>query len=123
MQWFTNLNTESQMFFGVKQKWITCNIVELKGQQQNSQPLQPQELPQAQEPREQAQDVGKSKLMAQQLGLLLHAQNCLKEEKKRKLRHVTMPHLVYKGQLISKCLFGVFNSPKKQTKTIRIEET
>ena len=23
-----------------------------------------------------------------------------------------------KGQLISKCLFGVFNSPKKQTKTI-----
>ena len=26
---------------------------------------------------------------------------------------------VPKGQLISKCLFGVFNSPKKQTKTIR----
>ena len=26
-----------------------------------------------------------------------------------------------KGQLILKCLFGVFNSPKKQTKTIRLE--
>ena len=26
-----------------------------------------------------------------------------------------------KGQLISKCLFGVFNSPKKLMKTIRIE--
>ena len=26
-----------------------------------------------------------------------------------------------KGQLISKCLFGVFNSPKKQTKTIQLE--
>ena len=26
-----------------------------------------------------------------------------------------------KGQLISKCLFGVFNSPKKQTKTILLE--
>ena len=26
-----------------------------------------------------------------------------------------------KGQLISKCLFGVFNSPKKRTKTIRLE--
>ena len=28
-----------------------------------------------------------------------------------------------KGQLISKCLFGVFNSPKKRTKTIRLEVT
>ena len=27
-----------------------------------------------------------------------------------------------KGQLISKCLFGVFNSPKKRLKTIRLEE-
>jgi hypothetical protein len=35
--------------------------------------------------------------MAQQLGLLLHAQNCLKEENERKMRHVTTPHLVYKG--------------------------
>ena len=26
-----------------------------------------------------------------------------------------------KGQLISKCLFGVFNSPKKRMKTIRLE--
>ena len=26
-----------------------------------------------------------------------------------------------KGQLISKCLFGVLNSPKKPTKTIRLE--
>ena len=26
-----------------------------------------------------------------------------------------------KGQLISKCLFGTFNSPKKRTKTIRLE--
>ena len=26
-----------------------------------------------------------------------------------------------KGQLISKCLFGVFNSPKRQTKTIWLE--
>jgi hypothetical protein len=26
-----------------------------------------------------------------------------------------------KGQLISKCLFGVFNSSKRQTKTIRPE--
>ena len=26
-----------------------------------------------------------------------------------------------KGQLISKCHFGVFNSPKKRTKTIRLE--
>ena len=26
-----------------------------------------------------------------------------------------------KGQLISTCLFGVFNSPKKRTKTIRLE--
>ena len=26
-----------------------------------------------------------------------------------------------KGQLISKCLFGVFNSPKKRKKTIRLE--
>ena len=25
-----------------------------------------------------------------------------------------------KGQLISKCLFGIFNSPKKRTKTIRL---
>ena len=28
---------------------------------------------------------------------------------------------ITKGQLISKCLFGVFNSPKKQMKTIRLE--
>ena len=28
---------------------------------------------------------------------------------------------MHKGQLISKCLFGVFNSPKKRTKTIRLE--
>ena len=28
---------------------------------------------------------------------------------------------IFKGQLISKCLFGVFNSPIKQTKTIRLE--
>ena len=47
----------------------------------SKQPPQPQEL-------ERAQDVGKSKLMTQQLGLLLHAQNCLKEEKERKF---TMP--------------------------------
>ena len=26
-----------------------------------------------------------------------------------------------KGQLVSKCLFGAFNSPKKRTKTIRLE--
>ena len=26
-----------------------------------------------------------------------------------------------KDQLISKCIFGVFNSPKKQTKTIQLE--
>ena len=26
-----------------------------------------------------------------------------------------------KGQLISKCLFGVFNPPKKRTKTIQLE--
>ena len=26
-----------------------------------------------------------------------------------------------KGQLISKCLFGVFNSPKIEQKTIRLE--
>ena len=26
-----------------------------------------------------------------------------------------------KGQSISKCLFGVFNLPKKQTKTIQLE--
>ena len=25
-----------------------------------------------------------------------------------------------KGQLISKCLFGIFNSPKKQTKKIQL---
>ena len=29
--------------------------------------------------------------------------------------------ILAKGQLISKCLFVVFNSPKKQTKTIRLE--
>jgi phage tail tube protein FII len=28
-----------------------------------------------------------------------------------------------KGQLISKCFFGFFNSPKKQTKTIQHEVT
>ena len=28
---------------------------------------------------------------------------------------------ITKGQLISKCLFGVFNSSKKRTKTIRLE--
>ena len=28
-----------------------------------------------------------------------------------------------KGQLISKCLFGVINSSKKRMKTIRFEET
>ena len=28
---------------------------------------------------------------------------------------------ITKGQLISKCLFGVFNSPKKWTKTIQLE--
>ena len=28
---------------------------------------------------------------------------------------------VTKGQLISKCLFVVFNSPKKRAKTIRLE--
>ena len=27
----------------------------------------------------------------------------------------------YKGQLISKCLFGVLNSPKKRTKSIQLE--
>ena len=27
----------------------------------------------------------------------------------------------FKGQLISKCIFGLFNSPKKQTKIIRLE--
>ena len=26
-----------------------------------------------------------------------------------------------KGQLISKCLFGIFNSPKKRTKIIRLQ--
>ena len=31
-----------------------------------------------------------------------------------------MPALA-KGQLISKCLFGVFKSPNKQTKTIQLE--
>ena len=29
--------------------------------------------------------------------------------------------LPFKGRLILKCLFGFFNSPKKQTKTIRLE--
>ena len=29
--------------------------------------------------------------------------------------------MITKGQFISKCLFGVFNSPKKRTKTIRLE--
>ena len=29
--------------------------------------------------------------------------------------------IVAKGQLISKCLLGAFNSPKKRTKTIRLE--
>ena len=34
----------------------------------------------------------------------------------------TRPARVFwKGQLISKCLFGVFNSPKKWTKIIRLE--
>ena len=61
-------------------------------QEQKLQALQSQQPPQTQESQERAQDVGKSKLMAQQLGLLLHAQNCLKEEKERKLRHVTTPH-------------------------------
>ena len=65
--------------------------------QQPPQPQEPQQPQKAQKPQERAQDVGKSKLMAQQLGLLLHAQNCLKEEKERKLRHLTTPHLVYKG--------------------------
>ena len=32
-----------------------------------------------------------------------------------------IPGLATKGQLISKCLFGVFNSPKKRTKTIQLE--
>ena len=76
-------------------------------QQQQSQPLrlqpqepsQPQEPQQAQEPQERAQDVGKSKLMAQQLGLLLHAQNCLKEEKERKLRHEVVGTLGYRNSL------------------------
>ena len=27
----------------------------------------------------------------------------------------------FKGQIISKCIFGVFNSSKKQTKTTRLE--
>ena len=67
--------------------------------QKPQKPQQPQKTPKPQQPQEpeRAQDVGKSKLMAQQLGLLLHAQNCLKEENERKLRHVTTPHLVYKG--------------------------
>ena len=30
-------------------------------------------------------------------------------------------NIAAKGQLISKCLFGVFNSPKKRTKKIRFE--
>ena len=34
---------------------------------------------------------------------------------------VVLKKLFTKGQLISKCLFGVFNSPKKRTKTIRPE--
>ena len=29
--------------------------------------------------------------------------------------------LMFKGQLISKCLFGIFNSPKKRTKLVRLE--
>ena len=57
-------------------------------QEQKLQALQSQQPPQTQESQERAQDVGKSKLMTQQLGLLLHAQNCLKEEKERKF---TMP--------------------------------
>ena len=32
-------------------------------------------------------------------------------------------YIADKGQLISKCLFGVFNSSKKRTKTIRPEVT
>ena len=32
-------------------------------------------------------------------------------------------YLTFKCQLISKCLFGVFNSLKKRTKTIRLEVT
>ena len=32
-------------------------------------------------------------------------------------------HTLGKGQLISKCLFGVFNSSKTRTKTIRLEVT
>ena len=37
-----------------------------------------------------------------------------------KLHKVFGPIMV-KGQLISKCCFGVFNSPKKRTKTILLE--
>ena len=34
---------------------------------------------------------------------------------------VTTPPSTTKGQLISKYIFGVSNSPEKQTKTIRLE--
>ena len=62
---------------------------------QSQQPQQSQQPSQPQEP-ERAQDVGKSKLMAQQLGLLLHAQNCLKEEKERKFAHLAYNGGCYK---------------------------
>ena len=40
-----------------------------------------------------------------------------------KLRLKVQKHIsgILKGQLISKCLFGFFNSPQKLTKTIRLE--
>ena len=49
---------------------------------------------------------------ASQLGLIFHQVRFLS------LFLLTM---VPKGQLISKCLFGVFNSSKKRTKTIQFE--
>ena len=42
-----------------------------------------------------------------------------KDTKKYKIFTVDLK--LTKGQLISKCLLGVFNSPKKRTKTIRLE--
>ena len=44
------------------------------------------------------------------------------ENQKKKWQINTILELYQpKDQLISKCLFGVLNSPKKQTKTIRLE--
>ena len=48
--------------------------------------------------------------------------DCAKFSRKgTKYGYIQRPGSAAKGQLITKCLFGVFHSPKKCTKTIRIE--